>query len=365
MLPTTSSPNNHKRRSRCNGSYFASRLIFSKLHRSRVKIPETILIGHDGEIFQWLFWSNESRCLLRKSYETLSEKGHDLILSKFVKRKTSASSTEKNLSIHVLAPGGRAIFDGNGLKKGVDNIKKQHDRFTLAMESGGATIQRNTESVLEHDTFADDTQIGCFIGTKYIEPSNNVVFVVEVIRNPDKPKNMVDARRMGYLQTSFEVRIVEHASAYEIIDSNEALSAWTTLTKPPSTREVRPTYIHQAPHSSFNSSESDYEKFIEYHRSKKRKVAPSRIKKLLERDCEDIFSWLSQQHGMWITHIELEYICEATSVATTNLYAERDKYKGKCYLKAVNFVEYVKCATSRPDALGGVALKSLPPSTTS
>jgi hypothetical protein len=109
MLPTTSSPNNHKRRSRCNGSYFASRLIFSKLHRSRVKIPETILIGHDGEIFQWLFWSNESRCLLRKSYETLSEKGHDLILSKFVKRKTSASSTEKKLSIHVLAPGGRAV----------------------------------------------------------------------------------------------------------------------------------------------------------------------------------------------------------------------------------------------------------------
>ena len=65
----------------------------------------------------------------------------------------------------------------------------------------------------------------------------------------------------------------------------------------------------------------------------------------LERDAEDIFSWLSQQHGMWMTHIELEYIIEETNVATNNLYVERDHYKGKCYLKAVNYCEYVKCTT--------------------
>ena len=46
---------------------------------------------------------------------------------------------------------------------------------------------------------------------------------------------------------------------------------------------------------------------------------------------------------------------EATTQANpSDMYAVRDKHKGRCYLKAVNFVEYVKCATSRPDAQGGV-----------
>ena len=58
---------------------------------------------------------------------------------------------------------------------------------------------------------------------------------------------------------------------------------------------------------------------------------------------------------MWITHIEVEYMVEATTQANpSDMYAVRDKHKGRCYLKAVNFVEYVKCATSRPDAQGGV-----------
>ena len=73
----------------------------------------------------------------------------------------------------------------------------------------------------------------------------------------------------------------------------------------------------------------------------KKKIVSKKVQERLERDAEDIFSWLSQQHGMWMTHIELEYIIEETNVATNNLYVERDHYKGKCYLKAVNYCEYV------------------------
>ena len=153
---------------------------------------------------------------------------------------------------------------------------------------------------------------------------------------------------------SCEIRVVDHAAAYETIHPNEAMPAWTTLTKPLPTAEVRPTYIHKAPHAGHDSTRSEYEKFIEFHNKKRKKLVPARVKSIIERDCEDVFSWLSQQHGMWITHIEMEYMCEATAVATTNLYTERNAHKGKCYLKAINFVEYVKCATSRPDAMGGI-----------
>jgi len=146
---------------------------------------------------------------------------------------------------------------------------------------------------------------------------------------------------------------VDHSSAYETIDPSEAFTAWRTLTQPPNTKEVRPTYMHTSV-SDVDSIKTDYEKFIEFHNSKKKKEVPERVKKRIERDAEDIFSWLSQQHGMWITHIELEYMVEASVQKNpSDLYAVRDRHKGACSLKAVNFVEYVKCATSRPDAEGG------------
>lgn len=154
----------------------------------------------------------------------------------------------------------------------------------------------------------------------------------------------MEARRAGYSQTSTEFRRVSHDSAYEKIDPSEAYSAWISLTKPVSKREVRPTYAHTSV-STEDSTTDEYEKFIAFHNSKKKKIVSKKVQERLERDAEDIFSWLSQQHGMWMTHIELEYIIEETNVATNNLYVERDHYKGKCYLKAVNYCEYVKCTT--------------------
>ena len=249
MLPTTTSPTNPNKRHRANGTYYASRLIFCKLWRSRVKLAETIIVGNDGVINTWLFWSKTARCLLRKSYDTLNDgQGHDLILSKFIQ------PPESNSAIHVLAPGGRAIFCGHGLIKCVDNLKKQHGILTDALDEGGATIKRTPDSVQEQDRTLD---VGEFIGSRYTAPSDHVVFVVSVVRNPKAPSNMVEARRMGFLQSTFDIRVVDHSSAYETVDPSEAMSAWTTLTKPPSTNEVRPTYISKAPRD--DSSKSDYE----------------------------------------------------------------------------------------------------------
>ena len=83
-------------------------------------------------------------------------------------------------------------------------------------------------------------------------------------------KKKVEARRAGYSQTSTEFRCVSHDSAYEKIDPSEAYSAWISLTKPVSTREVRPTYAHTSV-STEDSTTDEYEKFIAFHNSKKKK----------------------------------------------------------------------------------------------
>jgi len=222
MIPFN--PQTPSRRKRINGSYHATKLIFSKLWRSRVKLPETIIVGNDGVIKQWLFWSKAARCLLRKSYDTLNDgQGHNLILEKFTKGH-NLEHKDTHPVMHVLAPAGRAIFDGKGLKTCVEDLKMQHDILHDGLKAGGETIRRNQESVDMQDL--SNRSIGSFVATKYTEPSLYCVFVAEIIRNPNRPSNMVESRRMGYLQTSFECRCVEHNSAYEVIDSNEAFTAW-------------------------------------------------------------------------------------------------------------------------------------------
>ena len=188
MLPaTTMNTTSTTRRKRTNGSYHATRLIFSKLWRSRVKLPESIIVGKDGSIEQWLFFSKASRCLMRKSHETLNNgNGHDLLLEKFL---PSSSTTTSSPAIHVLAPGGRAVFDHNGLQACMSDLKKQHNILIAGLNSGGKTIVRTSESVHEQDI--SNHSIGAFVATKYIQPADHSVIVVEIIRNPQRPKNMV------------------------------------------------------------------------------------------------------------------------------------------------------------------------------
>jgi len=181
-------------------------LIFSKLWRSRVNIPETFLVK-DGSIKTWLFWSKDARCLLRKSYDTLNEKGHASLKKKFITATVAHRNTlsdrnhDRHEVIHVYAPGGRAIFCDKGLSMCLGNLKAQHDVMAMALRTGGGSIQRTMESVQLHDNDNDASAIGAFIGSKYISPSDHCVFVCEVIRNPKAPANMVEARRMGFLQT--------------------------------------------------------------------------------------------------------------------------------------------------------------------
>ncbi len=60
---------------------------------------------------------------------------------------------------------------------------------------------------------------------------------------------------------------------------------------------MRPTYVHRSKSGSTETKKSDYEIFIEFHQSKQKRQVPENVKQLIERDAEDIFSWISQQHG--------------------------------------------------------------------
>ena len=123
---------------------------------------------------------------MRKSHETLNNgNGHDLLLEKFLPSPTTTSSH----AIHVLAPGGRAVFDHNGLTACMSDLKKQHNILIASLNSGGKTIARTLESVHEQDI--SNHSIGAFVATKYIQPADHSVIIVEIIRNPQRPQNMV------------------------------------------------------------------------------------------------------------------------------------------------------------------------------
>jgi hypothetical protein len=193
MLPHYQHTTANTRRKRINGSYQATRLIFSKLWRSRIKLPEAIIVGKDGVIEQWLFFSKDARCLLRKAYDTLNDgKGHDRLLQKF---KPVSLNGDGAPCLHVIAPGGRAVFCRKGFKSAIQDLKEQHDLLIEGLTSGGQSIQRTIESVDEQDL--SSRSIGEFIATKFTPPSGHCVFVAEIIRNPNRPANMVEARRMG------------------------------------------------------------------------------------------------------------------------------------------------------------------------
>ena len=69
------------------------------------------------------------------------------------------------------------------------------------------------------------------------------------------------------------------------------------MTSPVQSKEVRPTYVHRSKSGTTETKKSDYEIFIEFHQSKQKRQVPENVQQLIERDAEDIFSWISQQHG--------------------------------------------------------------------
>jgi hypothetical protein len=343
------------RRHRVNGSFRASRALFKKLWRSRVRLTDTLILGADGVIETWLFWSKSARCLLQKAHATrMDGHGHERVLEKFRKGHTPVGPSVHDGVAHVIGPSGRAIFSKQGFRIGIKDAEAQYHVLRLAVAHGGDTIAPTHASIEEQRQTRSKKHrvMGSAVITHYVEPSERCVFVVTIVRNPNRPTNMYEARRMGNTQVDFSFRVVEHHSAYEDIEEAEA-SAWRLLTRPPKSSAVRPTYTHTQPSNSPDSKTGDFEVFLEFHNAQPKKQVPKSVQNALRRASEDVLSWMSQQHGMWITHIELEYMVE-TSAKTDHadlLYGKgrQDPHRGKPFLKAANFIEWVPCNTSRPD----------------
>ena len=262
-----------------------------------MRLSDTVIIGQDGIIETWLFWSKKARCLLQKSYDTrMDGHGHERLIEKFRHGHTPQGNMVHDGVAHVIGPSGRAIFTSQGFRIGIKDAETQYQTMKETVEQGGQNVQPTRESIQEHllSRSKERRVIGKAVITHYVEPSSNCLFVITIVRNPNRPANLYEARRMGNRQVDFSFRVVQHHAGYEDIEEAEA-SAWRALTLPSKSNIVRPTYSHTQPSNAVDSTTGDFEIFLDFHNSQSKKTVPKGVQTALRRASEDLLSWLSTQ----------------------------------------------------------------------
>ena len=281
----------------------ATKLLFRRLWRSPVRIPETAIYGEDGELCEWLFYSKKHRCILRKSYEKTTLENfekhwiNDPVVLKKMRNNASAPI------VHMEARGGRAVILRDTLIRMINDCKKQWKRRQDILSGtgrlGNDDMKRKREKYF----------VGPCIMKKYQHPATNSVYTCKYERKLNPPKNPIEARKIGYQMDTFETGQISHNAAYEDLDGNN--EEIRVLTMPLAPKVVTSLRSHSVPDPSKQALE-DFVKFGVYHRHKQ--VGQStKLKSRLKRVCDEVIDWLERRHGMLIAKLHLECIIKAKS----------------------------------------------------
>ena len=185
----------------------ATKLLFRRLWRSPLRIPEACILGEDGELQEWLFYSKKHRCILRKSYEntTLENLERDWINDPVILRKLR--SNEVVPVVHLEARGGRAVVLRDTLIRMVNDCKKQWD-YRKKITSGKALLGKNDLKKKRDKHF-----VGPCIMKKYQHPATNSVYTCKYERKLNPPRNPVEARKIGFEMDTLETGQISHNAA--------------------------------------------------------------------------------------------------------------------------------------------------------
>jgi hypothetical protein len=280
----------------------ASKLLFRRLWQAPVRIPELAIFGEDGELEEWMFYSNEKRCILRKKYENATiEKLQEKWLRLEAHMQAMHRGTHSSQSCaHLEGRGGRAVILRDSFEKMMLDAQKQRDR-KIEIRTTGKISRNDLKNKRERYFF------GPALLKKYTQPAQNTVLTCKYERTLDRPKNIVEARKIDFKMESLEFGQISHNAAYDDIDGNAA--EIRVLTMPLAPKAIATMQSHYVPDAQRSSLE-DFVLHGVYCRHK-RIQSSTRAHKRLRRIVDEILQWLERRHGMVVTKIDLEFMIRA------------------------------------------------------
>ena len=279
----------------------ASKLLFRRLWQSPIRIPETIIFGEDGELMEWLFFSKHKNCILRKKYETtnVDDLQESWLHEDHVRHLHRDEQGNAPLG-HMEAQGGRAVILRDTFERMLLDARKQQKRKTEIIN--GASLGRS-DLMKKREKF----MLGPCIIKRYTQPAANTVMTCKYTRTLRKPRNPVEARRMGNKSESIDYGQISHNAAYDDIEGSAAEIRALTMAKTPKIVPAKQT--HYVPDAQRSALE-DFVKFGVYCRHKQVQSS-SRISSRLDQVVNEILHWLERRHGMLVIAMDLEFMIPA------------------------------------------------------
>lgn len=250
---------------------------------------------------EWLFFSKHKNCILRKKYETtnVDDLEESWLHEDHVRHLHRDEQGNAPLG-HMEAQGGRAVILRDTFERMLLDARKQQKRKSEIIN--GASLGRS-DLMKRREKY----MLGPCIIKRYTQPAANTVMTCKYTRTLRKPRNPVEARRMGNKSDNIDYGQISHNAAYDDIEGSAAEIRTLTMAKTP--KIVPANQTHYVPDAQRSALE-DFVKFGVYCRHKQVQSS-SRISSRLDRVVNEILHWLERRHGMLVVAMDLEFMIPA------------------------------------------------------